>query len=519
MHCWDLRATDWFAGGNLAAVEDLEELMAYGRILSERPRKLGGRTVAMFLAESLLKVRGRDGVVVPLRANRAQMEFEARRGQKNIVLKARQMGISTWVAARLFLQAITVPGTLSLQVAHTQQAAEAIFGMAHRFLELLPDFLREGALETSRANVREIRFRRLDSAFRVESAGDTNAGRGLTVTNLHCSEVARWPGDARAVLQGLKAALAPSGDLVLESTPMGAEGCFWEEWRRAEETRTVRHFFPWWWESSYAGEPVTDWNEEERVLVKREGLSPRQIGFRRSLKADYQDAAAQEFAEDAESCFKASGYSIFDVPSIDERLIHAPEPLEKRLKGQLWVWLPPQKGSKYLIAVDTAGGGRDGDYSVAQVVEIRTGMQCAELRGKLPVLELAEQAAQLHRDYNQAWVVVERNNHGSGVLAHLGSMVDQGRIFRSGRQQAGPQGWLTSAGTRPAMLAGLGRLLVECPELFMSERLLRECRSFVRLPSGKTGAASGAHDDCVMAMAIAHAVRDELLGHSASIRA
>ena len=195
----------------MGADADLEELLQYGRMLGERPRRLGGRTVLEFLAGSLLKVRGRDGRVTPLKANRAQKEFELRRGQKNIVLKARQMGISTWVSARLFLKAATIPGSLSLQVAHTQEAAEAIFGMAHRFLQMLPEFLREGALETSRVNAREIHFRRLDSLFRVETAGDPNAGRGLTVTNLHCSEVARWPGDAAATLAGLRAALAPCG--------------------------------------------------------------------------------------------------------------------------------------------------------------------------------------------------------------------------------------------------------------------------------------------------------------------
>jgi hypothetical protein len=55
-------------------------------------------------------------------------------------------------------------------------------------------------------------------------------------------------------------------------------------------------------------------------------------------------------------------------------------------------------------------------------------------------------------------------------------------------------------------------LLVDKPELFNSERLLRECRSFVRLANGRSGAQSGAHDDCVMAMAVAHAVRAEFLG-------
>ncbi len=496
--------------------EDLDELVRYGQMLDGRPEALGGRTVAAFLAESLLKVRAKDGQVRPLRANRAQGEFEARRGQRNVVLKARQMGVSTWLAGRLFLKTITVPGTLSVQVAHTQDAAEAIFGMAHRFLAMLPAFLREGALKTSKASAREIRFPHLDSAFRVESAGDPNAGRGLTITNLHCSEVARWPGDATAVLQGLKAALAPGGELHLESTPLGAEGCFYEEWQRAGETGTVRHFFPWWWEASYVGPaaPEKTLDEDERRLLETHGLTLEQIGYRRSMRAGFRELAKQEFAEDAESCFQASGDCIFDTAAIDARLRELPPPRQVRMGGALLVWLPPAPGRRYLLAVDTAGGGANGDYSVVQVVEIGTGLQCAELRAKLPVFELALEVVALHREYKEACVVVERNNHGAGVLAHLAGKMHADYIYRTGRLQTGQEGWLTSPGTRPMMLAGLGALLLERPGLFQSERLLRECRSFVRLPNGKTGAQSGAHDDCVMAMAIAQAVRPELLPRS-----
>ena len=62
------------------------------------------------------------------------------------MLKARQMGMTTWVAARFFLKTITQPGTLTLEVAHTQEAAEEIFRIVHRFLEWLPDGLRDGPL-------------------------------------------------------------------------------------------------------------------------------------------------------------------------------------------------------------------------------------------------------------------------------------------------------------------------------------------------------------------------------------
>ena len=182
---------------------DREELERYGRILDQHPASLRGWTVGMALAETLLQVRTRDGNTAALKANAAQREFERRRGERNIVLKARQMGMTTWAAARFFLKTITRPGTLTLEVAHTQEAAEEIFRIVHRFVDWLPEELREGPLRTSRANVRQIVFPELDSQYRVVSAGERNAGRGLTVQNLHCSELARWPGDPAETLAGL----------------------------------------------------------------------------------------------------------------------------------------------------------------------------------------------------------------------------------------------------------------------------------------------------------------------------
>jgi len=63
----------------------------------------------------------------------------------------------------------------------------------------------------------------------------------------------------------------------------------------------------------------------------------------------------------------------------------------------------------------------------------------------------------------------------------------------------------------------MGALLVESPWLFFSRRLLGECRTFVSMAGGRTGAASGAHDDCLMAMAVAQAVRAELAGKKSAV--
>jgi hypothetical protein len=112
--------------------------------------------------------------------------------------------------------------------------------------------------------------------------------------------------------------------------------------------------------------------------------------------------------------------------------------------------------------------------------------------------------------YENALVAVERNNHGYGVLAHLKELRYE-NLYEQGSQD----GWLTSVVTRPAMIENLAGVLVTQPGLFHSPRLLQELKTFVRHADGHAAAAEGTHDDCVMAMAIAHGVRREDAGRGA----
>ena len=491
-----------------------EELVRLGARLEEKPQP-GELPGGVRLAAEVLRVRSRSGRNVPLIANAVQLAYEERRGRSNIVLKARQLGITTWVAGQFFLRTITRPGTLTVQVAHTQEAAQSIFRIVRRYLRCLPASLCQGALKDAQVNARQIVFPGMDSEYRVETAGAPNAGRGLTITNLHCSEVARWPGDAAEILQGLRAALSPAGELVLESTPMGAAGCFWKEWQDAQRTGTVQHFFPWWMEPAYAAEAVAGGSlDEDEERLTRQGVSLEQIGYRRRIRKNFRGLARQEYAEDATECFLASGECVFDTEAIDGRMREIRAPAGREANGNLHVWLAPVAGREYVVAVDPAGGGTEGDFTAAQVIDVQTGLQCAELQAKLTPLETAHQATALARRYNHALLAVERNNHGAGVLAHLCGVCRYGRVY----QMEGQDGWLTSAVTRPRILGRLGSALVETPGIFSSERLLRECRSFVRHANGRTEAQAGEHDDCVMAMAIALAVREERLLHGSSVR-
>jgi hypothetical protein len=145
----------------------------------------------------------------------------------------------------------------------------------------------------------------------------------------------------------------------------------------------------------------------------------------------------------------------------------------------------------------------EGDYACAEAIDRESGMQCAELHGHYPVRELARRVMELGKQYNTALVAVERNNHGVGVLAHLGTWK-----YPNLYEENGVEGWLTSSYSRPKVIGELSEALAGAPRLFRSERFLNECRTFVRDRDGRPGGAPGTHDDCVMAMAIAWAVRE-----------
>ncbi len=431
------------------------------------------------------------------------------------MLKARQVGITTYIAARFFAQTISQSGILSMQVTHDRQSAEDIFRIVRRFWDNLPEEWRKGALRTSRCNVRQLVFPHLDSEYCLASAAE-NAGRGRTIQNLHCSEVSRWGGDGDEALASLRAAVVPDGQTVLESTPNGAGGLFYEEWQRAEETGYTRHFFPWWYDAAYAIEPGTNFGElteEEEELVRLHGLKLDQIAWRRKQWASLRGLAAQEFAEDPATCFLASGECFFDLVAVERALKEMGEPLATHDNGRSSIWLPARAGKSFVIGVDPAGGGVDGDYSSAEVIDFELGAQCAELHGHWTPRELADKVVELGKHYNTALLAVERNNHGHTVLARIRTLAYP-RVF----QQDNKDGWLTTAANRPSMLENLASVLSAEPERFRSERLLHEFRTFVRDADGRPSATSGAHDDCVIAMAIAWAVRMAESGQRAKNR-
>jgi hypothetical protein len=201
---------------------------------------------------------------------------------------------------------------------------------------------------------------------------------------------------------------------------------------------------------------------------------------------------------------------MFDAEAIEKRLaectsggVFKPSPQDK-----VTVWGAPLPGQEYIIGVDSAGGGSDGDYACAEVIDRATGMQCAELHGHLTPEELARRVAKMGKEYNHALLVVESNNQGREVLAYFRTKHPYENVFHDKHGA----GFLTTWKSKPDVVAAVRTAISEAPESFNSLQLLRELRTFVLGKSGLGEAAAGAHDDCVMAMGIALRVREEIAG-------
>lgn len=473
------------------------------------------------LVPVFLSIRDREGRLVRLMPNPAQQQYARGRSERNIILKARQVGMTTYIAARFFFATIRQPGTVTLQVAHSLESAQQIFRIVHRFAHYLDPDVKQ-ALRMKPANVRELAFGAVDSRYIVDTAGNPNAGRGLTVHNLHASEVALWPGRPQETMAALLAAVVRGGAVEIESTPHGLGGYFHSEWLRARAGEGFTpHFFPWWIEPCYRlsfspWESLEPLSEPERALVEQEHLRPEQIKFRRYLRTTFGDLATQEFAETDTDCFLVSGRPVFDLAVIEARLRSLPPPRGSYQTGAEVVWLEPEAGRDYVIGADVAEGGERGDFSAAVILDMQTGLQCAEVLARWPIERFAQELARLGERYNHALIAVERNNQGHAVLYALRHQFGYACLYHhsdsSGNQAGGAasastDGWPTNAQTKPQAIGELTKMLRDAPGAFASKRLLEQCRSFCHSEGGRMGARPGTHDDLVMAMAIALAVR------------
>lgn len=182
---------------------------------------------------------------------------------------------------------------------------------------------------------------------------------------------------------------------------------------------------------------------------------------------------------------------------------------EEERSGFLKIYKDPEHGVPYVIGGDTAGDGSDS--FVAQVLDNRTGEQVAILRHTFDEDLFAKNLYCLGKHYNTALIGVE-TNFSTYVVMEL-SRLGYGRQYVREtlddytKRPKRAYGFRTDKNSRNVIISGLVQVMRESAELVSDETTLQEMLTFVRNEQFRPEAEEGAHDDCVMALAIAHYIR------------
>lgn len=179
--------------------------------------------------------------------------------------------------------------------------------------------------------------------------------------------------------------------------------------------------------------------------------------------------------------------------------------------GFVKVYREPETGVPYVIGGDTAGDGSDS--FVAQVLDNRTGEQVCTLRHQTDEDLYTMQIYCLGVWYNTALIGIEANWSTYPIRElerlHYPKQYVRETMDTYTHKPTKSFGWWTSTKTRPVIIAELVKACREDINIVCDRTTLEEMLTFVRDEHFKPTAEEGAHDDCVMALAIAHAIRGQ----------
>lgn len=481
-----------------------------------------------------------------------------------LVLKARQLGFSTYTEALIFSRAATQEQHPAMILAHLDTSTAALFAMERLFYDRLPPVLRPMLKKSNdtellfenptRSQKEKDRSPGLQSSIVCNTAGAGHGiGRGTMLRSLHCSEFAFWRGNKADTLTGLLQAVpGEAGTLVvIESTANGFEEFekLWEAASRGEND--FAPIFCGWQENAEYRKPVppgTVWTEKELVIKERLGLDDEQLAWRRWCIANNchgdERMFRQEYPGTADEAFLTTGTGVFDNELVMARKKAAPEPERvgrfaydydgMRLTNIRWVDAPygeikifgdggarvkeSENGGlsvdwrvPYVLAGDTAGDGSD--FFTGKLLDNTTGREKAVLRMPSDEIEYTRQMYCLGMMFNRALMGIECNftTYPQRELERLGypNFYWRERYDTNTNSMARAYGFRTDGRTRPVIISGLKDAFAEHPENFLDRDTLGEMLTFIKNDAGRPEAAQGEHDDLVMAHAIAVEIRKQ----------
>lgn len=227
---------------------------------------------------------------------------------------------STYTEGRLYWRTSLQNGKRAFILTHDAEATSTIFELAKRYHEHVPNVMRPSI---SASNARELIFDKLDSGYKVGTAGSKAVGRGSTIQYLHGSEVAFWP-NAEEHFAGLMQAIpsGPDTEVILESTANGVGGLYHRLWQEAEAGQSEYQavFVPWYWQDEYVAATDDDFNldPDEADYANAYNLTLGQMAWRRAKIKELGDPLLfrQEYPATPSEAFVVTGIDSFITSDI-----------------------------------------------------------------------------------------------------------------------------------------------------------------------------------------------------------
>lgn len=416
----------------------------------------------------------------------------------NIVLKGRQIGISTLVAGYSLWRMLFKKDEQILVIAIKQEVAKNLVTKVKFMHELLPVWLRGNLIEDNKLAIRFANGSQMKATATRESAGRSEA------LSLLILDEAAFIENAEELWTAAQATLSTTGgSAILISTANGMGNFFHKTW--ADSETNVNDF----------NRIHLDWRvwpdrDEVWALEQR-----RQLG---DLK----------FSQEHEASFIFSGNTVV-APEIIEfyKQTYVQEPLEKRgFDNNIWIWEPPNYAKMYIVAADVSRG--DGaDYSTFHVIDVEASTQVAEYKGKIPPKDFGNMLVAIATEYNDAIVIPDNSNIGWATIQQIIDRNYQNLFYMSKDLQYVDTlsqyntkeqfysknmvpGFTISNRTRPLLIAKLESYMREQSITIRSARTMSELDTFI-WKNGRPEAMDSYNDDLTMALSIGLWVRDTAL--------
>jgi hypothetical protein len=416
----------------------------------------------------------------------------------NIVLKSRQMGISTLVAAYSLWMMLFNSDKNILVISKTQEVAKEIVSKVRFANDNLPSWCKRQALDNNKLSLKLNNGSRI---LAVSSASD--AGRSFALSLLIIDEAA-FIDKIDEIWTAAYPTLSTGGRAIVLSTPNGVGNFFHKQWKDAEAKKnkfnTIK--LPW----HLHPERDQSWRDKQTENAK----SPK------------------EAAQECDCDWLTSGKTVVDLSIIEfYKETVKRDPIECRgIDKSEWIFEYPDYSRTYIVCADVARG--DGqDYSAFHVLDAETLNQCVEYKGQIDLVSFGHQLVNIATMYNKALLIVENTGLGFGTIQTIVdsnypntfySTVDLKYIevqrqlinkYYSEEKKMVP-GFSTTLKTRPLIISRLEQYFRDRAINIFSIRTLGELETFI-WNKGKAEAMDGYNDDLVMSLGIGLWVRDTAL--------